>query len=144
MKSVAASVSPSTLFGAPSGPKGMVKGLRSQLRLRSRQPFKSERIRDLRAGAQLCEEFPAQIPAVLNGEHVIQFGELSLDLFQARFIRDEQQHAARGPLADRHADDRLEIEPAAGKQTGDVRHGARMVAHPQLKHGGGRGGCFVI
>ena len=70
-----------------------------------------------------------------HGEDVVEFEELLLDLIETRPVGDEEQHAALRTVADRHADDGLEIEGAAGEQPGDVRHRARMVTHPQLEDG---------
>ena len=76
-------------------------------------------------------------------EDVVEFEELFLDLIETRSIGDEEQHAALRAVADRHADDGLEIEGAARKQPSDVRHRARMIAHPQLEDGRGRF-CIII
>ena len=65
-------------------------------------------------------------------QHVMQFLELTLDLFQPRLIGDEQQHRARAAIANGGAHDGLQIERATRKQTGDVRHRTRMITHPQL------------
>jgi hypothetical protein len=93
---------------------------------------------------QPVEEVPTEIGAVLDGEDVIELGELTLDLLQTRFGGDQQQHAAGRAVVDRHANNGLKVEAATRKQTRDVGHGSGVVAHPQFKHGGFRPEWFVI
>jgi hypothetical protein len=90
-----------------------------------------------------AEEFRAEIRAVTHREHVVEFEELFLDLIETRSVGDEEQHAALRAVADRHADDGFEIEGTAREQPRDVRHRARMIAHPQLDRGGATVGGFV-
>ena len=73
-----------------------------------------------------------------DGEDIIEFGELALDLFQARFGSDQQQHAAGRAIVDWYADNGLEVEPAARKQARDMGHGPRVVAHAQFEYGSSR------
>lgn len=68
-----------------------------------------------------------------DGEDVVEFAELALDLIGPGLVRDEQQHAAGGTIVERDADDRLQIERAAREQAGDVGHRAGMIAHAEFE-----------
>jgi hypothetical protein len=88
----------------------------------------------------MCEIIRGQIAAVLDGQDVMELGELALDLFEAGIIGHEEQHAAGLSVTYRHAEDGLKIEGAAGEETGDVRHRAGMIADLEFEMGGRHGG----
>ena len=62
------------------------------------------------------EERGVEVGAFADGEHVVQPGELLLDLVQPGLVRHEEQDAAGGAVAERHTDDGVEVEGAAGEE----------------------------
>ena len=85
---------------------------------------------------KLSENFRREVGPVADGNHVVKLFELSLDLLQFWFIGHVEEDSARLAARQRHDNDGIEIEGAAGKQSGDVRHRAGMVAHHEFEDGG--------
>jgi hypothetical protein len=86
------------------------------------------------SAAKLLEKRGIQVGPVPLLEDVVEFGELPLDLLEARLVANEQQDATGGAVVERDTSDCVEVEGAAGEKPRDVRHRARVVAHAKLKH----------
>lgn len=76
--------------------------------------------------------------------HVVEFFELAFDLVEARGVGDKEEHAAFRAVADGRAEDRVEVEGAAGEESGDVGHDAGMIADVEFEDHGRSGSDFWV
>ena len=88
------------------------------------------------------EDGDGEVGAGAERAHVVEFFELAFDLFEARGVGDEEEHAAFGAVANGRAEDRVEIEGAAGEESGDVGHDAGMIADVEFEDHGRSGFDF--
>jgi hypothetical protein len=66
----------------------------------------------------------------------VESRKLAFDLPKARRAGHEKEQATFGAVADRRATDCIQVEASADEETGDVRHGSRMVADAQVENDG--------
>lgn len=82
------------------------------------------------------EEILGQILPEIDGNHVVELGQLKFDLLKPWRAGDEEQHTAFGAVADRRAANGLEVKGPARKEPGDMRHRSGMIADREVENDG--------
>ena len=77
-----------------------------------------------------------------NSQNVFQLLDLLAHLFTPRILVDQQPDTAGISLADRHAQDALDVVGAAREHADDVRHDAGVIVHIKLKDRAGQSVVF--